>query len=94
MWQKARILKQDHHPEVTGFTVWVKAHAPEMVATRCSESRLSLGVNLRACTNIRRDNGVGRIGNVRIAPELIELLPEFAEDVPLISWDEFLRGES
>jgi hypothetical protein len=88
MWQKARYVKSFEYPEKIGLTVWVQVEAPFRGS----------GYSLR--DHIRMDGPAYRTNHINpylpslttlVPADNVELLPEFAEDVPLISWDEFLQ---
>ena len=91
MWQKARIIQADKCAKsLLGRTVWVKGRP----ITTSSISQWNGGVV---------EPHSAFVTNVDLKPyavihsAAVELLggPDaFAEDVPLISWDEFIRGES
>ena len=91
MWQKARILSAPIYPEVEGFTLWVKAEPPRIVNTINTRSQsVARGVP-RLSTHILQDNTRGEILPMQIDPAKAELLPDFAEDVELIRWEDFLE---
>jgi len=93
MWQKARILVCGRFPQVVGKELWVVVGKPVMKATRDLITHEKLPIESLLDVSIVDENG--RLTCAE--PRQIELLggPDaFAEDVPLISWDEFIRGES
>lgn len=85
MWQRAKLLRPAQH---AGRIVWLLAAAPEIKKVVGVFSRKP-DVGPRYRMNIVVNNPRGAL----IRPEWVELLPEFAEDVPLISWDDFLAGK-
>jgi hypothetical protein len=89
MWQKARIINHRCLREIIGLEMWVKG-----------PPQLCKGVDHYTGT---KTEIVGyEIAIIPTPPRLyssmdkddLELLPEFAEDVPLISWDDFLKGDA
>jgi hypothetical protein len=97
-WQRARILVLEAFPECVGRELWVRSGPPHEVNTfQISTNQVILGVK-RFSTNLLHsgENGID-ILPLQADPEKIELLPDFAEDVPLIPWEQFLaecRAES
>jgi hypothetical protein len=90
MWQKALVIKSDTY---CGKQLWVKSQPPHFASNpfnvitgvrKKPGPRMFVSIKPRSNENIP----------VVISPERIELLPEFAEDVPLISWDDFLKGDA
>jgi hypothetical protein len=89
MWQKARIVRHRCLSEIIGREVWVKD-----LPTLCSgidhytgEETHTIGYEVailptppRSASSMRKED--------------LELIPEFAEDVPLISWEDFLKGDA
>ena len=88
MWQKAKILRSPE-PRAVNRVVWVHAHAPEMIASRGLFYGGYMAPKPMYGTNLVIHGGRGSV----VAADGVELLCEFAEHVPLIAWDEFLRGE-
>jgi len=84
MWQKARIIRNGYFPQLRGRTVWTIGGRREQF---CNDLA---GIEYRDTdfvdTNLRQGSQI-----VGLDGENLELLPEFAEDVPLVSWEDFLR---
>ena len=81
-WQKGRV------PEF-GVTVWLKAEPPVVEAALDFDTRTVLEPVARYTTNIRDDEE----GCLMTWPaDKLELLPEFAEDVPIQRWSEWWSG--
>ena len=87
LWQKARSLR-------TGRIAWVRG-IPIM---KCSDSQLNMDGTIET---IPREHYLGFDSNV-IAPngrvavvcaDKCELLGEFAQDVPLITWADYIKQE-
>jgi hypothetical protein len=89
MWQKARIIDSTIHRELIGREFWIEARPPVEKPTRDIETGTRLKAEPLFNANIRD----GR-GSVCVAPRGLELLPEFAEDVEMISWEDFLKGDA
>ena len=87
MWQKARILRAPTAPQITGRTIWVKSEPPH-IAPAISRSGKRLIPMPSFYVAVEPVGGLIPI----IAAKFLELLPEFAEDVPLIEWEAFLNG--
>lgn len=85
-WQKARLLTPAH---AAGYEVWVKCEAPHRVVLRHGKTRRRLGSYLVYDTNVTTVNHKRPLFG--IAAEHVELLPEFSEDVELISEEEHDR---
>lgn len=86
MWQKARIcrdgLRAYHQEHLAGREVWIDAKEIRPIGQwHVVKSNL-------VASPISPANHMG------LALEVLELLPEFAEDVPLISWQDFIEGNS
>jgi hypothetical protein len=92
MWQKARILANNSFPEVIGREIWTLCEPPHMTAAISAKDgtyrpeRLSMKIAIKP---------IDPHAPYCVLPMAkLELLPEFAEDVPLISWDDFLKGDA
>lgn len=85
MWQKARQLKGSQR----GRTMWVQAGRPIVIPT----IGIITGKPLEP-EPVFQTNHIGpRTGRPTvISADYLELLPEFAKDVPLVSWEDFLNG--
>jgi hypothetical protein len=87
-WQRARITNSDN----VGREFWVEAGPP--VNKTCKSWRDSDSIDAYTgtypvfITNIVYDEVRRAVINAKDA----ELLPDFAEDVPLIPWEEFLAN--
>ena len=87
MWQKARILKNSNYPDVVGRTIWVKVGRPITTAAvnfatgEITESQPYAEIAIKPL----RGPWAG------LPADHLELLPEFADDVPLIPWEQFLE---
>ena len=90
-WQRARILHTDSSPEVIGCEIWVKMGPPVMQDANGAHGGWS-PPELRYDAAILPNDSFS-IG-VCVCAEDIELLArdenDFAEDVPLIPWEQFL----
>ena len=90
-WQKARFVSGDfpehrRQSELIGKTFWV-AVPPRWSYLRNEVTLQMQNYRVYDC-NIR-----SHLYNRDVVPvELVELLPEFADDIPIISWEEFLAG--
>lgn len=80
MWQKARIILDGHDEQagVVGKYIYVQCGPP---------------VDDLGPEHIGYRTNISTHGYKMVHVEFVELLPEFAEDVPLISWQEFLEGK-
>jgi hypothetical protein len=88
MWQKAKIVKTDEeHPELLGLTHWVKREPPRHVRCVTIDTKIPIPYEMTLETNLYTPTLT-----IRCVTEAVELLPEFAENVPLISWDEWRKG--
>lgn len=89
MWQKARIVHTYTHPEWIGRSMWIESAQPATLWTKDLETGIRIPPTRRLfLTNIAGPNGLSWI-----ASRGLELLSEFAEDVPLVSWQDFLEGK-
>ena len=85
MWQKARIVLTHKHPECLGREIWVVAESPRVQYCHDIETG-----------DVQQADGF--TSNIEdelqciVRREVVELIPEFADDVPLISWQSFLKG--
>jgi hypothetical protein len=89
MWQKARYVNATEYPETMGRELWIRVGPPRKIPG----FRFDTGLPCVACsyeTNHIAPNG----GVTLVNKNVIELLPEFAETVELISWSDFLKGDS
>jgi hypothetical protein len=82
MWQKARILKSIDRPVCIGMCCWTR---PPQVGP-CTDDH-----DCKIHTEFLPTNITYQSMRVGFDPVCVELLPEFAENVPIISWDEFLN---
>ena len=83
MWQRARILGTRKSPEVVGRLVWVQMGPPSI--GRDTEARaMRIGY---------RTNLIDGFFFCAFEAHNIELLPEFADNIPVEDWNDFLRGE-
>lgn len=96
-WQRALVIKAEGVSETVGRVVWIRAQAPRIVDAiepRTGKKHLSVR---RFESNLLRDNSFGEILPVQVAPHQIELLArdenDFADDVPMIPLEEFLKQE-
>ncbi len=80
-WQKARIIKADF-PEWLGREIWTETHAPILAQVNHRYVAESVVVNL-----IPNEPFYDRCG---LQPDQLELLPEFKDDVPMLTIEEFL----
>lgn len=78
-WQRARITVANH--KLAGYFVWVEVGPPSLKAENCTVEVPSDGI---------RTNIVGARGRIGLPASHAELLAEFADDVPLITLDDFL----
>lgn len=86
MWQKARILAQNGYEAITGKTIWVLAPPTPCRNRYCCKDRDDhrvIEANWRGWT----------ANQTKIHMCKIELLPEFADDVPIIPYEEFTRSQ-
>ena len=79
LWQKAKIIKAEL-PGWVGREIWTRGR-PELALVNLERIDRSIVVNL-----------IPLLGffDCGIQPDQIELLPEFAEDVPMFTIEEFL----
>lgn len=88
MWQKARIIKVFAQERALGRYAWVFVKPPRRLTA------LIIGTD-RVHSQLGYDTNVDHVpplnGSMQLAANQVELLPEFAEDVPMITWEEFLR---
>jgi len=93
MWQKARILSSKRFPQIVGKELWVVVGAPVVKATRdmTTNARLEPSPVLRASL-IDRDGFPLYVSSDRI--ELLGGPDAFAENVPIMSCEAFMRDES
>lgn len=86
MWQRARILA---HPRliagVEGREVWVRAEPPRVERIRVRDGSTGRG----ACYRVALTDTHGVLA--AIEPDMVELLPEFRDAVPLIDFATWLR---
>lgn len=89
-WQRGIIKPvHDDYPETAGRRVWVRVGPPCFrPGTIAMESRKPVLGEPCFDTNLEGLRG----GCVGIAPEAIELLPEFADEVAIVAWEDFLQG--
>lgn len=85
MWQKARILNYEE-AEANGRTIWTESQ-PRLTAS-ISKGGYCPPEPMMKVNIVSRNHPY-----CAIPLHNLELLPEFAEDVPLISWEEFLKGD-
>lgn len=93
-WQRARIVKVfDEEAEVkatVGRYLWVEAAEPKPLGTHSvSPQNIFVSAMDFPCY---RSNLTVRGQPVSVDAEGVELLPEFADDAPLISWEDFLNA--
>lgn len=100
-WQRARILRSIASPEAIGREVWTRLERPELRGGTALVSRVSCTIAPTLRLNLLAINGFGNEVMVIADTEMLELLArdesDFAEDVPLIPWKQFLaecRGAS
>jgi hypothetical protein len=89
MWQKARIIDVDDNPEflhLLGREVWTKCGISRDYLFQTYDGVLTSGDGHEI--NVLFEEGRDTL--VSEPSRCLELLPEFAEDVPLISWQSFL----
>ena len=85
-WQRARYITKDR-PELYLQELWVQG-TPDYIETRNGPDPRFPDQPLKFLTNHVDEFGA----TTAISPERIELLPDFAEDVPLIPWKTFLAN--
>lgn len=88
MWQKARIVNQDSHPEEIGRIVWVKERRNNFEGARDLDTGKVAEPRDLFFTNLYTSDGLP----VGFEVSTVELLPEFEENPPLIKWDDFVKG--
>ena len=94
MWQKAKLLvpiglygQAPIKPK--GTILWIKSRPP--IATH----RVVMFTNAAVCEPCFDTNVLGQFSfPLAVAQAGVELLAEFAEDVPLVPWDEFIKARS
>jgi hypothetical protein len=81
-WQRARFLEGGCYPEVKGHEIWVESESLSNNICGClwSCSKRAMLMNTYRDTPNWRDC---------IHLESVELLPEFADDVPVIHWEQY-----
>jgi hypothetical protein len=88
-WQHARVLKSIDLPEAIGRKIWIKIEPP---AERGGRDVMTLEICEVTPTHLTNLHSSGL--RIIISTEQIELLArdenDFAEDVPLIPWEQFL----
>jgi hypothetical protein len=82
-WQRARIIKSPM-PELLGALVWLRNERPFRTVAISIRDGTLLKAELRCETNIVHKAAVA-ISYVRL-----ERIAEFADDVPRVSWENFL----
>lgn len=91
-WQRARIVNSDNLKNpMLGRIVWVEAKPPKVESCETWRHSSYSGTYPVYTTNVVSDNGVRCV----LAADGAELLSgpyDFADDVPLIPWEEFIRG--
>jgi hypothetical protein len=84
-WQRARIIKSPM-PELLGALVWLRNERPFRTVAISIRDGKPLKPELRCDTNIL----VAHRGAVAISYVRLERIAEFADDVPRVSWENFL----
>ena len=88
MWQKARVIKGGKTMGfLVGREVWVEAEPPQERHCAVMNSYEEVDA-LTVKTNLDKDGYP-----VALRQGAMELLPEFADAVPIVSWQEWLEEE-
>jgi hypothetical protein len=77
-WQKARIMNSDYYPHAIGQTVWVYDR-PEVIDCFHVATKEDFTGSVLLCSFLDEQGD-----RMVIPPECVELLPEFADDIPLV----------
>ena len=82
-WQKAKLTR----PIFAGATLWIVSEPPILHPNHLISAitRMPVPVEPSYQTNLFDENG----SNIRSRARGLELLPEFADEVPIQSWEEF-----
>ena len=87
-WQRARVVKNTD-PAMIGKTLWVECRAPETGPLFVPNTDRYVGDRPHFDAHI-----IDSAGRQVAAPvEMVELLPDFADDVPLVEYDEWYRAD-
>jgi len=88
-WQKARIVKSDYdNPPLVGHELWVIAETPRERFTVDRDGKPFVA-DLVYEVNIEYPGKPAQTSVVH--PDYVELLPEFADDVPLVRWEDWIK---
>ena len=87
-WQRARISADvPDWKETVGSTLWTKVGPPTTIPEWNSNMfNETIAPLVSFETNLFDETGEP----LRVTTEFVELLPDFADDVPLIPWEQFL----
>lgn len=89
-WQRARFIYAGCAPEVLGHEIWVDGQSVNDTICGCA-----FGCRKRSILINTFADDPNWLYCIHL--DALELLPQFADDVPIIPWDEFLaecRGDS
>lgn len=94
MWQKARQVRASDVAQLDGATLWVECAPPKMKPAGsyyCPYTKRQFSANTPSGPWYRTNIRDGR-RPVAVIASVIELLPEFAEVIDTITWQEFVNG--
>ena len=91
MWQKARIIENPlcNNQGTTGKEVWVKG--PPLAPDGEYHDSVSGHMSWRIDTPHFETNLEIPEDKLWIDSRAVELLPEFANDVPMVQWEDFIK---
>jgi hypothetical protein len=89
-WQRARVVKGD--PDMLGKLFWVECREAEMVRAENVRPDAPQGAETKIEPSLRSNiiDPIIKGSRMFVACEDIELLADFAKDVPLVKWEDFL----
>jgi len=96
MWQRAKLLESFYlkNGSLTGkgHLIWVEAEPPKETATRQVYSSKDREVHKVFQTNILKPSGLcSGYPNLAIEPCRVELLAEFEDTIPYITFEDFVK---
>lgn len=90
-WQRARFVKSLYAPQIIGREIW--AMRPVLREALDALSMSAVPAQEMCCVNARSADG----SRIAFDPTCLEFLArdenDFADDVPMFKWEEFVAGE-
>ena len=89
MWQKARIIRCPNWPHLVGRELWVESKPPETNGLAHKNPNGETVWDERPYFNANVESE--KVGMLAVRADTVELLPQFADSVETLKWEDFSR---